>query len=146
MNMPVFTFHLNYDALIKSNANSYPDINSPQGFRNDFQEALEKVDQTYLDELLASQAQTSNSRAVKEEEISPEKQITYDDIQNMAKDLGKGDRNLDMNVTLNLIQVGFFLNKMWGKNLVSYCFVFRTEKFGKNSRKKKLFYKVSMQV
>ncbi|XP_026678014.1 pre-mRNA-splicing factor 18-like [Diaphorina citri] len=79
-----------------------PEIN--KGFRNDFQEALEKVDQTYLDELLASQAQTSNSRAVKEEEISPEKQITYDDIQNMAKDLGKGDRNLDMNVTLNLIQ------------------------------------------
>ncbi|KAL1464146.1 hypothetical protein WDU94_003819 [Cyamophila willieti] len=85
-----------------------------KGFRNDFQEALEKVDQTYLDELLASQAQTSNSRVIKEQEKPPEKQITYDDIQMMAKDLGKGDRNLDMNVTLNLIQ--FLLDK-WGTEL-----------------------------
>lgn len=64
------------------------------------------MDQTYLDELMASQAQTSNSRVVKEEEKPPEKQISYDDIQVMAKELGTGDRNLDMNVTLNLIQVG----------------------------------------
>jgi len=88
-----------------------PEVN--KGLRNDFQEALEKVDQAFLDEILASQAQDADGRTANDVKVQDDG-ITYDEIQKMAANLGKGDRDLDMNVITHFIQ---FLLKMWGNQL-----------------------------
>lgn len=90
-----------------------PEVN--KGLRNDFQEALEKVDQAFLDEILASQVQDADGRSSTDVKVQDDG-ITYDEIQKMAINLGKGDRDLDMNVITHFIQ---FLLKMWGNQLNS---------------------------
>lgn len=75
-----------------------------QGLRNDFQEALEKVDQAFLDEILASQVQDADGRSSNDVKVQDDG-ITYDEIQKMAANLGKGDRDLDMKVITHFIQV-----------------------------------------
>lgn len=65
---------------------------------------LLKVVQAFLDEILTSQAQDADGRTendVKEQDDG----ITYDEIQKMAANLRKGDRDLDMNVITHFIQV-----------------------------------------
>jgi len=79
-------------------------IDSWQGLRNDFQEAMEKVDQAFLDEILASQAQDADGRSSNDVKVQDDG-ITYDEIQKMAANLGKGDRDLDMIVITHFIQV-----------------------------------------
>ncbi|GLH12812.1 Pre-mRNA-splicing factor [Gryllus bimaculatus] len=90
-----------------------PEVN--KGLRNDFQEALEKVDQAFLDEILASQVQDAEGHSSTDVKVQDDG-ITYDEIQKMAVNLGKGDRDLDMNVITLFIQ---FLLKMWGNQLNS---------------------------
>lgn len=77
-----------------------------QGLRNDFQEAMEKVDQAFLDEILASQVQDADGRSSNDVKVQDDG-ITYDEIQKMAANLGKGDRDLDMNVITHFIQVKY---------------------------------------
>ncbi|XP_022203318.1 pre-mRNA-splicing factor 18 isoform X2 [Nilaparvata lugens] len=90
-----------------------PEVN--KGFRNDFQEAMEKVEEDYLDEILASTTTDSSNDGSKSEDLKlVDNQLTYDHIQQMAANLGKGDRILDMEVTMQLLQ---FLLKMWGNQL-----------------------------
>lgn len=79
-------------------------LNFWQGLRNDFQEALEKVDQAFLDEILASQIQDADGRSSNDVKVQDDG-LTYDEIQKMAANLGKGDRDLDMNVITHFIQV-----------------------------------------
>ena len=97
-----------------------------QGLRNDFQEALEKVDQAFLDEILASQAQDADGRTANDVKVQDDG-ITYDEIQKMAANLGKGDRDLDMNVITHFIQVKYEILLMkadafWGNlKLAFWC-------------------------
>lgn len=79
-------------------------IHLRQGLRNDFQEVLEKVVQAFLDEILASQAQDADGRTANDVKVQDDG-ITYDEIQKMAANLRKGDRDLDMNVITHFIQV-----------------------------------------
>lgn len=71
---------------------------------------MEKVDQDYLDELLAS--------AGKEDEIKDDlkdsSDISYEGIKELSKSLGRGNRELDMKVVMSFLQ---FLLKMWGDQL-----------------------------
>lgn len=85
-----------------------------RGFRNDFQEAMEKVDEAYLNEILALGTQSENEKSLKEEALDDT--VTYESIQEMAKTMGQGDRNHDMNVIMTLLQ---FLLKLWGQQLNS---------------------------
>ncbi|GBP08084.1 Pre-mRNA-splicing factor 18 [Eumeta japonica] len=85
-----------------------------KGFRNDFQEAMEKVDQAYLNEILALGTQTDPEKSLKEDTL--DESITYEFIQEMAKTIGQGDRNHDMKVTMTLLQ---YLLTMWGQQLNS---------------------------
>ncbi|XP_014270916.1 pre-mRNA-splicing factor 18 [Halyomorpha halys] len=87
-----------------------PEIN--KGLRNDFQEAMEKVDQAYLDEILKSQGQgkgDANSKEKPQDNI-----VTYEDIQQMAARLGKGDLKYDMDLITKFIQL---IIKLWGDEL-----------------------------
>ena len=67
---------------------------------------MEKVDQAFLDEILASQAQDADGRTANDVKVQDDG-ITYDEIQKMAANLGKGDRDLDMNVITHFIQVKY---------------------------------------
>lgn len=88
------------------------EISAPEvvkGFRNDFQEAMEEVDQAYLQEILTSAGQMSKDKNVEEEQSIPDS-ITYESIQEMAKDLGRGNKDDDSNIIRTLLE---FLLKMW---------------------------------
>ncbi|RZF36342.1 hypothetical protein LSTR_LSTR008823 [Laodelphax striatellus] len=90
-----------------------PEVN--KGFRNDFQEAMEKVEEDYLDEILASATTDNSNDGGKSEDLKLlDNQLTYDHIQQMAANLGKGDRINDMEVIMQFLQ---FLLKMWGNQL-----------------------------
>lgn len=85
-----------------------------RGFRNDFQEAMEKVDEAYLNEILALGTQSENENTSHDDAFDDS--VTYELIQEMAKTMGQGDRNHDMNVIMTLLQ---FLLKLWGQQLNS---------------------------
>lgn len=87
-----------------------PEIN--KGLRNDFQEAMEKVDQAYLDELLKSQGQGKGGSTTKEK--SQENHVTYEEIQQMAAKLGKGDMKYDMDLIIKFLQL---ILRLWGDEL-----------------------------
>lgn len=95
---------------------SEPEIN--RGFRNDFQAAMDQVDQAYLDEIIKSQQSTSEeaAEAAKAEEAALDDDITYEKIQDMARGLGKGNKERDTQVILTLLE---FLLKMWNAQLNS---------------------------
>ncbi|XP_046435755.1 pre-mRNA-splicing factor 18 [Neodiprion pinetum] len=89
-----------------------PEVN--KGFRNDFQEAMEQVDQAYLDEIFESSKPQDGEG--KGDVHVPDEGVTYDDIQKMSAKLNCGDREYDMNVITQFLQ---FLVKMWGNQLNS---------------------------
>lgn len=63
---------------------------------------MEQVDQDYLDELLAS---ANKSKDDEKPDKTQEPEITYEQIQEMAKKMGRGDRDHDMIVIVHFIQV-----------------------------------------
>lgn len=106
---------------------SEPEIN--RGFRNDFQAAMDQVDQAYLDEILKSQqtdgdersGSSSKEAAAGEKsgtagDSAVEEDITYEKIQEMSRGLGRGNKERDAEVILTLLE---FLLKMWNAQLNS---------------------------
>ncbi|XP_034936059.1 pre-mRNA-splicing factor 18 [Chelonus insularis] len=89
-----------------------PEVN--KGFRNDFQEAMEQVDQAYLNELLTSSKVNDYDR--KGDVNIPNEEITYEDIEKMSVKLNRGDKDFDMNLLTQFLQ---FLVQMWGRQLNS---------------------------
>lgn len=63
---------------------------------------MEQVDQDYLDELLSS---AQSKEDTKSDNKLQEPEITYEQIQEMAKKMGRGDRDHDMIVIVHFIQV-----------------------------------------
>lgn len=94
-----------------------PEVN--HGFRNDFQEAMDQVDQQYLDDILASSEviKQNNSEKKHDEEIVIDDSITYEQIQEMAKRLGRGNKEHDHVVISTLLE---FVLKMWHNQVNSY--------------------------
>lgn len=93
-----------------------PEVN--HGFRNDFQEAMDEVDQQYLDEILAnSEISKQQKTDKKEDDIIVDDSITYEKIQEMARELGRGNKDHDHNVIRILLE---FLMKMWHTQVNSY--------------------------
>lgn len=76
---------------------------------------MEKVDQAYLDELLMSTSEPSSKDGKKElKDEKSETELSYDAIKEMSKLMGRGNRDLDMNVIMMFLK---FLLKMWGDQL-----------------------------
>lgn len=66
---------------------------------------MEQVDQAYLDELMAT-GQDSN-RTDSREQRDNEVELSYEGIKDMAKSLGRGNRDLDMKVVMIFLKVSF---------------------------------------
>lgn len=77
-----------------------PEVN--RGFRNDLQEAMDQVDQEYLNELLKTDSNDNQSKAKSDPK---EPSISYEEICEMAKKMGRGNREHDMKTTVSFLQV-----------------------------------------
>lgn len=102
-----------------------PEVN--KGFRNDFQEAMDQVDQAYLNELLSSSKPSDSNRKV-DDNVIPEVEITYEDIEKMSGKLNRGDRDFDMKLITQFLT---FLVQMWGNHLNSQLTIEKTSTKGK---------------
>lgn len=91
---------------------------SNRGFRNDFQEAMDQVDQAYLDEILNSESQTQNAKPQKKkDDLDLDGAVAWEEIENMAKTIGKNNKDYDMHVITLLFQ---HILKLWRDQLTSY--------------------------
>ncbi|XP_015917490.1 pre-mRNA-splicing factor 18 [Parasteatoda tepidariorum] len=87
-----------------------------RGFRNDFQEAMEKVDQAYLDELMKTQGSVEDGKSVNDVKVE-EESTSMEEIKTEAKEkLGKGNDSDDAKVILKFLR---FLMQVWGQKLNS---------------------------
>lgn len=68
---------------------------------------MEQVDEAYLEELLASTGENRNENK-NEHKTDSNDNTTYDDIKEMAKKMGCGDREHDMNVITKFIEVSVY--------------------------------------
>lgn len=93
---------------------SAPEVN--RGFRNDFQEAMEEVDQAYLQEILSDNPVDPTKDKNKNEDIDVDESVTYESIQREAERLGRGNKEHDINVIITLLK---FLLKQWNDQLNS---------------------------
>ncbi|XP_037027114.1 pre-mRNA-splicing factor 18 [Bradysia coprophila] len=102
-----------------------PEVN--HGFRNDFQEAMDQVDQQYLDEILACSEEIKQNKSDKvNDEIVIDDSVTYDQIQEMAKNLGRNNKDHDHMVISTFLE---FILKMWHTQVNSYS---QTERMSTN--------------
>ncbi|XP_066259322.1 pre-mRNA-splicing factor 18 [Euwallacea similis] len=74
-----------------------------KGFRNDLQEAMDQVDQEYLNELLKSKA--TDDSDTKAGTAANQPNVSYEEICEMAKKMGRGNREHDMQTIVHFIQL-----------------------------------------
>lgn len=93
-----------------------PELN--RGLRNDFQEAMERVDQAYLNEILKSGTTgTDRTKEGKAHDVKiMETNTTIEEIKSLASNLGKrkDDIKQDCETVLTFLR---FLLELWGKKL-----------------------------
>ncbi|KAI8788291.1 pre-mRNA-splicing factor 18 [Biomphalaria glabrata] len=96
---------------LKKLETSEPDIKN-EGYSNDFQAAMEKVDQDYLNEIIQSTGEEdqnkSNDVSVKDDGT------TLEDVARMRQELGQGDKDKDHEIVLRFFK---FVLKKWGEQL-----------------------------
>lgn len=85
-----------------------------RGFRNDFQEAMEKVDQAYLDEILKTQGSTQDGKSVNDVKVEDEGTSIEEIKAEASERLGKGSDSADAKVILKFLR---FLLQLWGQRL-----------------------------
>ncbi|XP_068132243.1 pre-mRNA-splicing factor 18 isoform X2 [Hyperolius riggenbachi] len=87
-----------------------PEVN--KGLRNDLKAALDKIDQQYLNEIVAGPEQTEedtqNDLKVHEENT------TIEELEALGESLGQGDDNKDMDIINKVLK---FLLGVWAKDL-----------------------------
>ena len=95
---------------------SEPEIN--RGFRNDFQEAMQRDDEAYLNEILATKndeddaSNGSKPNAIDVKIVSDD--LTYEEILELAKGMGAGSVEIDLKVISNLFKL---ILQIWGQKL-----------------------------
>lgn len=89
-----------------------PEIN--RGLRNDFQEALERVDKAYLNEILKT---VDEKDMTKDVALHSEEEYTLEGVQELAKELTpEGNTELSCKVILHFVQL---ILQLWGNRLNS---------------------------
>lgn len=91
---------------------SQPEAN--RGFRNDFQEAMEQVDQAYLQEMFASTPSSHGKQDKKADLTELDPSIDWETIQKMAKKMGRNNKEYDMHVIITLLT---YLLKLWNDQI-----------------------------
>jgi len=95
-----------------------PEVN--RGFRNDFQAALEQVDQAYLEEVIKTSKSDSGLSSDKRKKLGDvhvmEDNFTYDEVVCKAKEVFAAKKNLEERAKVILAWLKFLL-KVWGNYL-----------------------------
>ncbi|XP_031571716.1 pre-mRNA-splicing factor 18-like [Actinia tenebrosa] len=91
-----------------------PEIN--KGFRNDLRAAMEKIDQEYLADLIKQGDGITHDKDEEDQVLLHKKikKVTFDEIQELAQGMGKGDAKLDQEVILKFVE---FLLDQWEQEL-----------------------------
>lgn len=95
------------------------EINQPEvqhGFRNDFKDAMDEVNQQYLKDIFASSEAGNDEKDDDQKDEVLDESITYDEIQEMARRLGRGNKDHDHLVISTLLE---FLLKLWNAQVNS---------------------------
>lgn len=90
-----------------------------RGFRNDFQEAMEKMDQKAMDEILKSGSSSTDDKKSGAHDVKVhETDTTIDDIKSMAANLGRkrDEQGMKQDCEVVLLFLKFLL-ELWGKQL-----------------------------
>uniref|UniRef100_A0A0B7B5F5 Pre-mRNA-splicing factor 18 n=1 Tax=Arion vulgaris TaxID=1028688 RepID=A0A0B7B5F5_9EUPU len=96
---------------LKKLETSEPDVQGG-GYENDFQTAMEKVDQDYLNEIVKS---TNGDDAKQSIDVSVKDDGTrQEDIARMREELGQGDKDKDHEIVLRFFK---YILKKWGEKL-----------------------------
>ncbi|XP_045479237.1 pre-mRNA-splicing factor 18 [Harmonia axyridis] len=82
-----------------------------RGFRNDFQEAMEKVDQDYLQDLLKNAKDEDQKKPSGSKE---QKCLSHEEIVELSKKMGRGNREHDMTTIVHFINL---ILKLWNDQL-----------------------------
>lgn len=85
---------------------SAPEVN--RGFRNDFQDAMDEVDQAYLQEILTDNPVDPNKDKNKNEDIDVDDSVTHEWLEKEAEKMGRGNKDHDINVSPFYIYFNFF--------------------------------------
>ncbi|TMW45498.1 hypothetical protein DOY81_009420 [Sarcophaga bullata] len=92
---------------------SQPEAN--RGFRNDFQEAMEQVDQAYLQEMFAN---TTTSKEEKKNEFAElDESVDWESIKAMSLKMGRNNKDYDMDVIMTLLT---YILKLWSDQISGY--------------------------
>jgi len=83
-----------------------------EGYANDFQAAMEKVDQDYLNEIIKSSG--GDETSVNTDVSVKDDGTTQEDLQTMKSELGQGDKDKDHEIILRYFK---FVLKKWGEVL-----------------------------
>ncbi|XP_005107279.1 pre-mRNA-splicing factor 18 [Aplysia californica] len=83
-----------------------------EGFSNDFQAAMEKVDQDYLDEIIKSTG--GDKEGVTNDVSVKDDGTTQEDLKNMKAELGQGNKDKDHEIVLRFFK---YVMKKWGEAL-----------------------------
>lgn len=92
-----------------------PEVNV--GFRNDFQEAMDQVDQAYLNEILNTVPQPRSAKQMETNYLNSDEAIEWEEIEEMAKTLGKVNKEHDMHVITLLFQ---HILRLWQNQVNSF--------------------------
>lgn len=95
------------------------EISAPEmqnGYRNDFQEAMDEVDQVYLQELLTDNPVDPNKDKNKNEDIDVDDSVTWESLHEKTASLGRGNKSHDTSICLTLLK---FLLKTWNDQLLA---------------------------
>lgn len=102
-----------YDAYQRLKKLEMQEPENNKGFRNEFQDAMDRVDQDYLNEILKTTSSTETPVAdVKVKDDG----TTYEELMKLAEKFGQGDEELDYQVMLKFLKL---VLKLWGDELNS---------------------------
>uniref|UniRef100_A0A8C5MME3 Pre-mRNA-splicing factor 18 n=1 Tax=Leptobrachium leishanense TaxID=445787 RepID=A0A8C5MME3_9ANUR len=88
-----------------------PEVN--HGLRNDLKDAMDKIDQQYINDLVGGQ-ESKEEEDTKNDLKVHEEDTTIEELEMLGQSLGKGDENKDMDAIHKVLK---FLLGVWAKDL-----------------------------
>lgn len=117
-NEPILLFgETEHDAFLRLKHLELINPDQTKGQVNDFQQALERVDEVYINEMLKMENQNENVRKKMHDVKVEEVHLSEADLQRMSGELGRKDKpDGDSRIICTFLK---FILEIWGKNLNS---------------------------
>lgn len=116
-NEPILMFgESEHDAFLRLKHLELINPDQTKGQVNDFQQAMERVDEVYINEMLKMENQTNENVRKKMHDVKVEEvHLSEEDLQRMASELGRKDKpESDARIVCTFLK---FILEIWGKNL-----------------------------